>query len=188
HTVITARMRGASASANSSQLLLRAPEVSIPAASSTSSARGLMRPLGALPALKALTSLPSLPAQWFSIDSASTLRAELWVQRIRMFVVIGSCLPGSPSAARGTGTGDDGRRLAARSRGRAAGRLARVGAWRRHGLAFVEYGDAAQRVEGLPGDALRIGHPVLLAAGVATGRLAFVEQRHVGGLRASLHL
>src|SRR5690606_32994955 len=119
---------------------------------------------------------------------ASTLRAELWVQRIRMFVVIGSCLPGSPSAACGTGTGDDGRRLAARSRGRAAGRLARVGAWRRHGLAFVEYGDAAQRVEGLPGDALRIGHPVLLAAGVATGRLAFVEQGHVGGLRASLHL
>src|SRR5690606_13140636 len=41
---------------------------------------------------------------------------------------------------------------------------------------------------GLPGDALRIGHPVLLAAGVATGRLAFVEQGHVGGLRASLHL
>ena len=46
-----------------------------------------MRPLGVLPALKAWTSLPNVFAQWFSMPSDSTLRAELCVQRIRMFVV-----------------------------------------------------------------------------------------------------
>ena len=47
-----------------------------------------MRPLGALPALCALTSRPSFVAQWPSMPSASTLRAELWVHRIRTCVVI----------------------------------------------------------------------------------------------------
>ena len=51
---------------------------------------------------------------------------------------------------------------------------------------FVEHGDVAQRVEMLPGHALRVGDPVLLTACRAAGRGAFVEQRHVGSLRAGL--
>ena len=39
-----------------------------------------------------------------------------------------------------------------------------------------------------PGDALRIGDPMLFAAGVAARRLAFIEDRCVGGLRAGLEL
>jgi len=41
-------------------------------------------------------------------------------------------------------------------------------------------------VEVLPGHALRIGDPVLLAARVAAGRGALVQQRHVGRLGAGL--
>jgi hypothetical protein len=57
------------------------------------------------------------------------------------------------------------------------------------GLAgFLEHRDVAQGVEVLPGDALRVGDPVLLAAGVAAGGLALVQQGHVGRLGAGLHL
>jgi MerR family transcriptional regulator, mercuric resistance operon regulatory protein len=44
--------------------------------------------LGALPALCAFTSRPSLRAQWLSMPSDSTLRAELWVQRMTTCVVM----------------------------------------------------------------------------------------------------
>ena len=63
HTVITMRIAGAPAPANSSQLLLRKPlDVDI-RLRSASSANGFTRPLGALPALYARTSLPSVLAQ-----------------------------------------------------------------------------------------------------------------------------
>jgi len=63
HTVMTMRISGAPAPANSSQLLLRWPAVSTPAPPSASRACGLMRPLGALPALYPFTFLPSFFAQ-----------------------------------------------------------------------------------------------------------------------------
>ncbi len=56
-----------------------------------------MRPLGALPALWATTSRPSLRAQWPSMPSASTLRAELWVHRTRTWAVIGNLREAQPS-------------------------------------------------------------------------------------------
>jgi len=45
-------------------------------------------PVGWLPALYARISLPNCLARWFSIPSARTLRAELWVQRMRTLVVM----------------------------------------------------------------------------------------------------
>lgn len=42
-------------------------------------------------------------------------------------------------------------------------------------------------MEVFPGNAIRIGDPVLLAASVTARGFAFVEQRHVGGCRACLH-
>jgi hypothetical protein len=106
HTVMTMDSGGAPARLNSSQLLLRKAAVSMPALASASSAKGLMRPLGALPALCACTSRPSLPAQWSSMPSASTLRAELWVQRTRTWTVIGRL----SSAGGAVGCGCDGGR------------------------------------------------------------------------------
>jgi hypothetical protein len=53
-TVITTDSGGASAAVNSSQLLLRKPAVAMPTPLSASSAKGLMRPPGALPALTGL--------------------------------------------------------------------------------------------------------------------------------------
>src|SRR5687768_9410340 len=91
-----------------------------------------MRPLGALPALNARTSLPSFFAQWLSMPSLRTLRAELWVQRMRTLVVIArssegvsrnSCR-GAASAAGRRGLGrrhGDADRLAACRRGAAGG-------------------------------------------------------------------
>ncbi len=43
-------------------------------------------------------------------------------------------------------------------------------------------------MELLPGDALRVSDPVFVAAGIATGRLAYVEHGHVGVLSSRLHL
>ena len=53
------------------------------------------------------------------------------------------------------------------------------------GALLTEDRNVVQRVELLPGDALRVGDPVLVAARVAAGGLAFVQQGHVGlgGLR-----
>src|SRR5512134_2650940 len=154
----------------------------MPAFFSASIANGLMRPLGALPALCALTSLRSLAAQWFSMPSLSTLRAELCVHRISTCVVMRlRVVRVGGSAARRLGCGHrNADRLAARRR-RAAGRCGRGL------LRFAEHRDVAQRVEVLPGDTLRIGDPVLLAARIAACGLALVEQRHVGGLGACLH-
>src|SRR5512139_2263785 len=131
----------------------------MPALFKASMASGLRRPLGALPALWACTSRPACAARWLSMPSASTLRAELWVQRMRTWVVMVDFV--SDASAAGAGRlHRNVERLAAR-RGGAAGR-ARGG---RRGR-LVEDGDVAQRVEVLPRDALRIGDPVLLAARV----------------------
>src|SRR5436190_20197540 len=105
---------------------------------SASNANGLRRPLGELPALKACTSLPSFLAQWFSMPSLSTLRAELWVQRIRTLVVIGG-----RSAAGRRGFHRDADRLAALRRGGAAGRR-RLGS--RFSLLLAEHRDVGEGV------------------------------------------
>src|SRR5205085_11483729 len=53
------------------------------------------------------------------------------------------------------------------------------------GRAFLaaEQRDVAERVELLPRHALRVGHPVFVAARVAARRLAFLEERQVGVAR-----
>ena len=53
---------------------------------------------------------------------------------------------------------------------------------------LAEHRDVAQGMEVLPGNALRVGHPVLFATGVAAADAALVEQRHVGGVSARLQL
>ena len=47
---------------------------------------------------------------------------------------------------------------------------------------FAEDGDAAQGLKVFPGQALRVHHPVLVAAGIAAGGLALVDQGQIGGL------
>ena len=53
---------------------------------------------------------------------------------------------------------------------------------------LVKNWDVSKGMELLPGDALRVSDPVFVAAGIATGRLAFVEHGHVGVLSSRLHL
>src|SRR5690606_19418588 len=52
--------------------------------------------------------------------------------------------------------------------------------------ALMKHRDIPQGVEMLPSHALWIGDPMLLAARVAAGRLAVVEQGHIGRLRTRL--
>ena len=80
-TVMMKSSCGASAPANTSQLLLDMPLVSQPRACKVSIASGLTRPIGWLPALYALKR-PS--ARWFIRPSARMLRALLPVHRNRM--------------------------------------------------------------------------------------------------------
>lgn len=99
---------------------IRSPTASTPAAPSPSSACGSMRPLGALPTLHARTSCPRRAAQWFSMSSASTLRAELRVQNARTFVGMAQRAPMSltclwmarrPSLSIGSARKSSGRRF-----------------------------------------------------------------------------
>src|SRR5690606_26851003 len=85
-TVTTRSIGAASAVANSSQDLLRSPAVAMPSATSCASAYGLTVPAGWLPALK---TSKRWPAHARSVASASTLRAELPVQRNRTRRFIG---------------------------------------------------------------------------------------------------
>ena len=80
HTVMTKSMCGASAVANSSQVLLRRPSVEIPTDSSVFSARGLdcWFSRGLLPAENALKRPWPM---WLRMASARMLRAELWVHK-----------------------------------------------------------------------------------------------------------
>src|SRR5690242_5010550 len=57
---------------------------------------------------------------------------------------------------------------------------------RHPGTGLAERRDAVEGVKVLPGDPLRVGDPVLFAARIAAGRLAFVEDGHVGGVRTLL--
>lgn len=47
--------------------------------------------------------------------------------------------------------------------------------------------DTAQRVEGFPCDAGRIGDPILVRLGVATGLLVLLEQARVSRLQLTVH-
>src|SRR5437868_1644806 len=91
--------------------------------------------------------------------SPMTLRAELPVQRKRTLKSLsGTALPGH------------------------AARFGRPGAFRVpacRGRFAVERRDASQRMESLPGDALRIHAPVLVGLGVAAGRLALLKRRRL---------
>jgi len=59
----------------------------------------------------------------------------------------------------------------------------------RHARAVLaERRNAVERVELLPRNPLRVGDPVLVAAGITAARLPFVEHRHVGGPRKLLQL
>ena len=53
-------------------------------------------------------------------------------------------------------------------------------------LGLIEDRNAVQRVKVLPGHALRIGNPVLFAAGIAACGFAFIEHRHISSLRTLL--
>lgn len=58
----------------------------------------------------------------------------------------------------------------------------------RGGPGVAERRHVAQGVEVLPGDTLRVCHPMLFAARVAAGGFAFIKQRDVGGLGACFQL
>src|SRR5574343_1177567 len=110
---MTSDSGGESGVVNSSQDLLRTGPTSMPALDRASSAKGFTRPLGALPALCACTSTPRRGAQWLSMPSDSTLRAELWVQRMRTWKVMGSAAgglggPRVDGDAQGLAAGDGG--------------------------------------------------------------------------------
>src|SRR5664279_5904947 len=105
--------------------------------------------------------------------SARIERAELPVQTNSTFQVFPVMALSSAARRLLDGNAD---RLAARRR---CGAARRSVAGRLRG--FAEDGNAVEGMEMLPGDALRIGHPMLFAARIAARRLAFVEERHVGG-------